>query len=97
MDKVRDEFRFIFDEGTFNSLVARLDSSKSVGDSAWDTSVPRIVRDLSLMRIRGKDVTVDTVMMILGNRSEFRNTPLRRKDLRAREDRSAESLLLEAK
>jgi peptidyl-prolyl cis-trans isomerase SurA len=97
MDNIKNELRYRFDEGTFNSLVARMDSTKAVGDSAWDATVPADVRALALINIKGKDVSLDTVITILGNRPEFRNTPLRRRDLRARVDRIAESLLLETK
>src|SRR5262249_38586673 len=59
--------------------------------------IPADVRDLPIMSIRGKDVKLDTVITILGKRPEFKNTPLRRRDLRSRVDRIAESLLLEAR
>jgi peptidyl-prolyl cis-trans isomerase SurA len=95
--KMKTEYAFEFNEEAFNALVARLDSTKLIGDSAWDDGIPADVRALPLLKINHRSISVDTVVAALGNRAEFRNTSLRRADLRPRIDRIAESLLLEAK
>ena len=95
--RMKKEFKYEFDEGTFNSLISRLDSTKNIGDSAWDAGIPQDVRALSLMKINDRNISLDTVVIALGKRPEFRNTSLRRQDVRVRIDRIAESLLLEAK
>jgi peptidyl-prolyl cis-trans isomerase SurA len=94
---LKKETHYEFDEGTFSSLIAHLDSTQNVGDSAWDASVPQDVRGLPLMKINGKSTSLDTILIALNKRPEFRNTSLRKQELRPRIDRIAESLLLEAK
>jgi peptidyl-prolyl cis-trans isomerase SurA len=95
--KMKKDFKYEFDDAAFNSLVAHLDSTKLIGDSAWDDNVPNDVRALAMMRVNGRAISVDTIVSALGKRPEFRNTSLRRTDLRPRIDRIAESLLLEAR
>jgi peptidyl-prolyl cis-trans isomerase SurA len=95
--RMKTEFHYTFNEDAFSSMLSRLDSTKLVGDSAWDETVPAGVRSLEMMNVNGRAISVDTILAALDARPEFRNTSLRRADLRPRIDRIAESLLLEAK
>ncbi len=92
--RAKKEFHYSFDEDVFSSLVAELDSSKSVGDSAWDATVTREVRRMALMKAGGKPITADSVLQALGKRPDFRNTALRRSDIRPRIDRIGETFVL---
>ncbi len=94
---MKKEFKYEINEDTFASLISRLDSTKLIGDSAWDGNVPQDVRALPLMKINSRAITLDTIISALGKRPEFRNSSLRSKEVRTRIDRIAESLLLEAK
>ena len=90
----KKEFGYSFDEGIFGSFVAQMDSTRVLGDSAWwDTFTPE-VRKLSLMKIRGKSISLDSVIQALDKRPDFRNTPLRKTDIRPRIDRIGETFLL---
>ena len=47
-----------------------------------------------MMMVNGRGITVDTVLSILDVRQEYRNTMLRRSELRSRMDRISEAVLL---
>lgn len=94
--KLKQEFRYTFDENAFDNLLAELDSTKLTGDSAWDASVTPDVRRLTLMTVNGKLISVDTVLSVITARQELHNAGLRRSSLRTQVDRIAEGFLLNA-
>lgn len=90
----KKEFHYSFDEDVFSSVVAGFDSTNSVGDSAWDGGVTAELRKLALMKIAGKPVSVDSVLQAVAKRPDFRNTLLRRSDIRPKIDRIGETFVL---
>ena len=97
VNNIKAEVGFSFNEATFKAFVASLDSTKSIEDSAWDGGIASSLRAQALLTIHARPITLDTALVVLTHRPEYRNTSLRERDLRARFDRIAESLLLEAK
>jgi peptidyl-prolyl cis-trans isomerase SurA len=95
--KIKKDVQYSFNEDVFDEFSAQLDSAKSVGDSAWDASVSRVVRARTLMSINGKQILVDTILAVLEHRPEYKSASLRKKELRARVDRISDSFLLEEK
>jgi len=94
---MKKEFHYSYDENVFDRFSSYLDTLKTTSDSAWDGEVPQDVRSSIMMMVSGHPYTVDTITILLGNRPEYRNTPLRKNELRNRVDRNAEMFLLQAK
>ena len=94
---LKTEFLYSFHDDAFTSLLAVLDSSETTEDSAWDAGVTPAINSLALMTIGGKQISVDSVLTVLRNRPELRNTSLRRPGLKQQFDRIAEGMLLERK
>jgi len=94
---LKREYHYSFSDETFSSFASHLDSMKSVGDSAWSDAVPQDIRKQTLVRINGTSYPLDSIISIFNRRSDYRNTLLRRTDLRPRIDRVAENLLLDEK
>jgi peptidyl-prolyl cis-trans isomerase SurA len=92
---LKTSYGYTFHEDAFAAFLAKLDTTRSVEDSAWDADVTPEVRSLAILTIAGRPVSVDTVIEALATRPDFRNTLLRNKELRARVDRLGEILLLE--
>ncbi len=72
--KIKSDVHYSFSEDTFDAFAAQLDSTKTVGDSAWDASVTGEMRARTIMKINGREIPVDTVLSVLGARQEYRNS-----------------------
>ena len=94
---VKKEVGYAFDDSVFAVLIASLDTTKSVRDSTWKAGVTPATGKLVLMSVRGKALSVDSVLAILGTRTEFSNTSLRPKALQTQLDKIAEELTFGAK
>jgi peptidyl-prolyl cis-trans isomerase SurA len=97
IQQLKAQYNFSFNEPTFDAFVASLDSTKTLADSAWSGAVSPEVRALTLMQCADLKRTVNDAIAMLGQRVDFRNTPLRMRELRMRVDQMAESLVMEAK
>mgnify|MGYP001209281630 FL=1 len=97
IEKLKTDYRYSFDEKTFGEFVANLDSSKSTYDSAWSNSVPPEILQQPLIIINNQQFSVDTIVVVLGSRPEYQNTPLRSSELRKRADQIANAFLLDVK
>lgn len=93
---LKEKFHYSFNEETFDSLSAHLDSTKTVEDSSWNASLPIPVKQMALMSVAGRSYSLDTVLAIMAKSQEFRTTTLRKWDLRSKTDRVAENFLIEA-
>ncbi len=94
---LKKEFGYTFNENTFTAFVAQLDSAKTTDDSAWDASVTPDVRKMEIMTINTIPITVDSVIGVLVNKSDYRDVSLRQAELRPKVERIAESFLVDTK
>ena len=95
--KLKHDYNFNFIEPVFELVASELDSTSTVGDSAWDGKLSKDIRGLTMFMMRNKPVLVDSVMDALGRRPEFRGTQLRRGELRKKIDLLAEGFILAEK
>lgn len=92
--KLKQEFHYKFIDDAFDYVAATFDSTKFVGDSAWDAGITPQLRRLTLMIVNANEITVDSATQAMNHRQEFRNAPLKRNEIRTRFDRIGESFLL---
>jgi peptidyl-prolyl cis-trans isomerase SurA len=92
---LKKNFNFSFDETAYRSFVALLDSFKTVGDSGWDEPVPQDVRKMPLISLRGRAISMDSVIGILKSKEDYNNLSLKASELRKGVDRFIEKLLLD--
>ncbi len=97
ISNLKKEIGYTFDDGTFMALLAKLDSTKTTDDSAWDGTVTADVRAMSLMTIGGKAISVDSALQVINRRPEFRGTALRKTELKTKLDRLADGMLIDVK
>jgi peptidyl-prolyl cis-trans isomerase SurA len=90
-------YNYSFNNGTFESFLVHLDSTKSTDDSAWYETVPPELRKQALMVISGRSLSLDTAITILNKRTEYRGTLLRKTELQSQLERIAQSLLIDRK
>ena len=95
--QLKKDYNYSFNEKVFGEFVSSLDSSKTTNDSAWSSSVPPEVGKQSLMMIAGRQITVDSVVSLLGTRQEYINTPLRASELMKRLELMSNAFLLDHK
>ena len=97
MAALKKSYRFSFDESVFNSFTAGLDSTKTIEDSAWIPNVKSDLKKQALYTVSSKSVTLDSSLVILLKRPDYKTTSLRKSELRSCFDRIGESLLLNEK
>ncbi|MBI4548280.1 MAG: peptidylprolyl isomerase [Ignavibacteriae bacterium] len=93
--KLKKKYYYSFNSETFNSLMTYLDSLKTTSDSGWYDTVPSDLRARALMTINQYGITVDSLINVLENRPEHRNTALRKNEVKSKLVRIAESYLLQ--
>ncbi len=92
---LKKKFSYTFNDNAFNAFVAVLDSNKTTEDSAWDASITPDIEKMALMNVNNRAILIDTVLSILRNRPELRNTSLARSAFKTQLGRIAEGILLE--
>lgn len=91
---LKKTFPISIDQDVANLFVSELDSTNTSGDSAWDATVSDDIRKMVLIKVGTQSVTVDSVINILTDRQDFRDTPLKKQDLMKRYERISELVLL---
>jgi peptidyl-prolyl cis-trans isomerase SurA len=97
IDGLKKEFHYSFDEKTFAALVGALDSGKTTDDSAWSARVTGDIRRMTIMSLDNHSFPLDTVVMLLEKRPEFRSVQLHSAELRQKVDQIGQGFLLDAK
>ncbi len=94
IENLKKTFQFFIDENVANLFVRDLDSTSTTSDSAWDATVTDEVRKMILIKVGTQNLKIDTVINMLTNRQDFRDTPLRKDDMMKRFLRIGELALL---
>ncbi len=91
---MKKSFYFSIDENVANLFVSELDSTNTTSDSAWDATVTDDIRNMILIKVGTQSLNIDSVINMLTNRQDFRDTPLKKEDLMKRFERIGELALL---
>jgi peptidyl-prolyl cis-trans isomerase SurA len=94
---MKKEYNYFFDENVFNNFLSSLDTSKTTSDSAWADAVPEDIRNSIIIKAGTRNVKVDSVIVLLSNRQDFKGASLRKSEMSSRLDRVSELVLLEEK
>ena len=92
---LKTKFKYSFNDETFSTLLAHLDSTKTTDDSAWDGDLTPEVRKMTAMSVNGHSISLDSVLAALEKRPDYRSTTLRKSEMKSRFDHIAESFLLD--
>lgn len=95
--QLKKDYQFNFGENVFTDFISHLDSTKRIGDSAWADEIPQDLKMQAIFNISGRAILLDTVILILDSKPEYRNIVLRASELKPRFNRIAEGFLLETK
>ncbi|MBI1803388.1 MAG: peptidylprolyl isomerase [Ignavibacteriae bacterium] len=95
--ELKKEFNYSFNEQTLAALLSQLDSTKTTDDSAWDGTVSKDVRAMTLLTVGTRSFSVDEILSVFARKTEYRATSLRRPELTPKFERIAETVLLDAK
>lgn len=91
---LKKTFNFSIDEHVANLFVSELDSTNTSSDSAWDATVSDDIRKMILLKVGTQSLNIDSVINILTDRQDFRDTPLKKYDLMKRFERIGDLVLL---
>ncbi|MDP2209712.1 MAG: peptidylprolyl isomerase [Bacteroidota bacterium] len=91
---MKKSFYFSIDENVANLFVSELDSTNTTNDSAWDATVTDDIRKMILIKVGTQSLNIDSVINMLTNRQDFRDTPLKKHDLMKRFERIGDLALL---
>lgn len=94
MANLKKTLNISIDEHVGDLFVSQLDSTNTSGDSAWDATVNDDIRKMILIKVGTQSLNIDSVINILTDRQDFRDTPLRKHDLMKRYERIGELKLL---
>ncbi len=97
LEQLKKEYRYKLNDDIFQAMLAGLDSTASVDDSAWSANIPPDVLKKTLFSVDGNSTIVDTVVALLNRKMEYRGTTLRESDLRSKIERMAESAVIDVK
>ena len=91
--KLQAQTQFQLHNDILLKFIAACDSSKTTRDSACWSTVPTPVGLAALISFGPRNVSVDSVITLIGGRPDFNNTPLRDSNIRNMVDKIAESLV----
>ncbi|MDI6804166.1 MAG: peptidylprolyl isomerase [Bacteroidota bacterium] len=91
---LKKTFKFFIDENVTNLFVSELDSTNTTSDSAWDATVTDDVKKMILIKVGTQSLNIDTVINMLTDRQDFRDTQLKKHDLMKRFERIGDLALL---
>jgi peptidyl-prolyl cis-trans isomerase SurA len=97
IQKLKNDYGYIFNESLFDSFTKDLDSTKTIEDSAWIPNISADLRKQMLYTINGKGKTLDSALTLLTRRPEYKNTSLRKSELKAKLDHLGEGFLFNEK
>jgi peptidyl-prolyl cis-trans isomerase SurA len=97
IEKLKNDYKYSFDESTFNEFVSALDSIKTTDDSTWADSIPAALSNQSIMTINGKAIPLAKIVNLMKTKPEYANVQLRSSELKKRLDRISNTFLLDEK
>jgi peptidyl-prolyl cis-trans isomerase SurA len=97
IETLKKDYRYSFDDSTFNEFISALDSTKTTEDSAWADNISSALMNKTLMSINGKPIVVEKVVELLKTKPEYADMQLRPSELRKRMDKLTNTFLLDEK
>jgi peptidyl-prolyl cis-trans isomerase SurA len=95
--KIKKEVQFVRNDSVVALFVTAFDSTKSVRDSSWGSTLPGDFGRATMFRVLGRPIIVDTVIAKMKSHFEWSNTSLHRTSLAPTVDKLAEQVLFEGK
>lgn len=92
---MRQQYKYWFNDSLFNAVAAEVDTDKTVEDSDWVVRITPEQKRNALYRVNGKSISLDSAINILNRRPEYKNTSMRRSELKSRFDRIGDSFLFD--
>jgi peptidyl-prolyl cis-trans isomerase SurA len=97
LGRLRSELRYARNDSTLTALLATLDTTKTIRDSAWAAQLSPPLRKSRLITLLGRPVSVDSVLTLLAARADLASTALRPAQLTSAVDKIGEQLLFSTK
>jgi peptidyl-prolyl cis-trans isomerase SurA len=76
-DKLKQDLKAEINRKTMNVFIQKLDTSRTVGSTPWDSLLTNTDRSLVLYSYAGKSVELDSLITYLSSASEYKNAPVR--------------------
>jgi len=95
--KIKKETQFVRKDSVITRFVAGFDSTKTVRDSTWGSTLPDDFGSATMFTVLGRPIIVDTVIAMIKNHVEWSNTSLHRQSLAPIVDKLADQVLFEGK
>lgn len=96
VDDLRQRIGFIRHDNVLGALILFVDSTKAPSDSLWAVHVPPDVRREGILTVGRRTITVDSLIAIMSNRSDFRDASLTPANFPLHVDKVGDFLVLEA-
>jgi len=97
LDTIKQEVAYSRDDSVLALFYGALDTAGTTADSGWVESIPGTVRAMTLLRIDGHSIRVDSIAGLLRDRTDLGVLHLRSSTLQRGLDKVTESLLFSAK
>jgi peptidyl-prolyl cis-trans isomerase SurA len=95
--KIKKETQFVRKDSVITRFVAGFDSTKTVRDSTWGSTLPDDFGSATMFTVLARPIIVDTVIAMIKNHVEWSNTSLHRQSLAPIVDKLADQVLFEGK
>lgn len=95
--KIKKEVQFVRNDSVIARFVTAFDSTKTVRDSAWGSTLPGDFGRVTMFKVLGRPIIVDTVIAMMKSHFEWSNTSLHRVSLAPTVDKLAEQIMFEGK
>ena len=97
LGRLRNELRFTRNDSVLALLLAAVDTTKTMRDSAWAAQITPALRKSTLLTLLRRPVSVDSVLTVLTTRSDLGATALRPAQFTTAVDKVGEQLLFGSK
>jgi peptidyl-prolyl cis-trans isomerase SurA len=94
---IQKEVGYVRHDSIRDVFLSRLDSTKTIKDSAWAAEIPTSLARSAMLTVAAKPVTVDTIVAMLKSRPDLAGTSLHRVSMTAALDKIIEQLVFAAK
>ncbi len=95
--KIKKEVQFVRNDSVIARFVAGFDSTKTVRDSSWGSTLPADFGRATMFKVLGRPIIVDTAIAMMKSHFEWSNTSLNRVSLAPTVEKLAEQVLFEGK
>ncbi len=95
IERLKKEYGYSLNEGAFEILISKADTSKTTSHSNWDSVYTKEDRGKVLFQFANQKITIDSVINIIKQSAEFSGRKLERQSLKGIIDRITEMKLTE--